>query len=241
MRKLTLKEFQDRVNKAHPKEQLLVIKYTSRLEDCEVKCLKCNSIYIKKGYNFLDGRKVSICKKCFPTQEGIFENDYIPPEGYTLIEPYQGAHKNILVRHKCGFIWKVKPNNLNFGKGCPKCRKKKSKGEQKIINYLEDNQIEYKFQIPVQLEGHSLTMDFYLPDFDLYIEYNGEQHYRPIEHFGGIEKFNKQIENDKLKQRHFNNLLIISYLDFDKIDQILESSTTIPIGSRDKRPEVETI
>ena len=36
-------------------------------------------------------------------------------------------------------------------------------------------------------------------------------------------------------------LLEISYLDYDKIQNILEGSTTIPKGSRVKRPEAESI
>ena len=62
----------------------------------------------------------------------------------------------------------------------------------------------------------------------LYIEYNREQHYNPIAFFGGEEKFKKQIEYDCLKKDFLKDkLLVISYLDFDKIESILESSTTI--------------
>lgn len=173
MKKLTLQEFQDRLNIIHPKEKLQALKYNGDKKSAIVKCLKC------------------------------------------------------------GFIWSIKPNNLEFGKGCPKCNKKISKGEQKIITWLEKNNIIFQSQYPIDIEGHHLLIDFYLPNQNLWIEYNGEQHYNPINFFGGEEKFQKQVYLDSLKQNYFKEkMLVISYLDFDNIESILESSTTIPKGSR---------
>ena len=37
-----------------------------------------------------------------------------------------------------------------------------------------------------------MYIDFYLPDYNIFIEYNGEQHYVPIEHFGGELQFSEQ-------------------------------------------------
>jgi hypothetical protein len=47
-------------------------------------------------------------------------------------------------------------------------------------------------------------VDFYLPEYNVAIECQGLQHFEPIEHFGGIERFVKQIENDKLKMEKCN-------------------------------------
>ena len=90
-----------------------------------------------------------------------------------------------------------------------------------------------------------MSYDFYLPEYNLLIEYQGQQHYEPVEHFGGEEKFRIQQERDKKKRKMAQEknieLLEISYLDYDKIQNILEGSTTIPNGSRVKRPEAESI
>jgi len=64
---------------------------------------------------------------------------------------------------------------------------------------LLENSIQYETQKKIDIQGHHLTIDFYLTDFDLYIEYNGEQHYNPIAFFGGIDKYNTQIFYDNLK------------------------------------------
>ena len=179
MKKLTIQEFQNRLNTIYPNEKL--------------------------------------------------KDTYTLPDEYVYIEPYKGMHNKVLIQHqKCGFIWKITPNNIKLGKGCPKCNKRISKGEQKIIAWLESNKIEYKAQYPIDIQGHHLTIDFYLPQYDLYIEYNGEQHYFPIKHFGGESRLKSQKEYDNLKRQTLQNkLLEIPYTYFDKIEEILKSSTTI--------------
>lgn len=229
MRKLTLEEFQQRLKQVHPKEDLVAISYNGDRGHSEVKCSTCGTHYIKQGGYFLDKRKVSICKICFPTQPNTLKKTYQPPEGYELVGEYTGMQNKVLVKHlACGFIWEVKPNNLAFGKGCPKCNRKISKGEQAIIKWLEEHNINFITQYPIDIETHHLTIDFYLPEYDLYIEYNGEQHYHSVEYFGGEEKLKKQQQYDLLKQEFLKDkLLTISYLDFENIESILESSTTI--------------
>lgn len=37
-----------------------------------------------------------------------------------------------------------------------------------------------------------MYIDFYIPEYNIFIEYNGEQHYVPIEHFGGELQFSEQ-------------------------------------------------
>lgn len=233
MRQLTLEEFQLKLNNIHPKEKLKALNYSGDSEECDVQCITCGTIYRKRAGCFKDKRKVSICKKCFPTQPNTLKENYVPRKGYSLIGEYTGMQNKVLMRHDiCGFIWEIKPNNLENGKGCPKCNRKVSKGEQRIIEWLKNHNINYVAQKKMDIEGHHLSFDFYLPEQDLYIEYNGEQHYNPVAFFGGEEKFKKQVEYDNLKKNFLRDkLLIISYLDFDKIESILESSTTIPDGS----------
>lgn len=54
------------------------------------------------------------------------------------------------------------------------------------------------------------------------IEYDGEQHYRPVEYFGGENKFKIQQIRDERKDIYCkeNNILLIRipYYDYDKIN-----------------------
>lgn len=57
------------------------------------------------------------------------------------------------------------------------------------------------------------------------IEYDGEQHFKPVEIFGGEEGFKNQKMRDEVKDAYcIENeipLLRIAYFDFDRIDEIL--------------------
>lgn len=229
MKKLSLEEFQQHLNILFPKEALEAIKQNGSKNQAIVKCRKCGKIYNKQGCNFLKKNIKSICKVCFPTHLNILKEHFDLPIGYSQIEKYAGMHNKILIKHdECGFIWKVTPNNLKLGKGCPKCNKKTSKGEQKILSQLIDNNIDYKMQVPLKIENYNFTIDFQLPSFDLQIEYNGEQHYKKINFFGGEKRFEAQLQNDNLKRQYLQSKLIeIPYTYFNNIEDILKSSTTI--------------
>jgi very-short-patch-repair endonuclease len=121
-------------------------------------------------------------------------------------------------------IWEATVNHRtgDNGSGCPFCRK--SKGEDKIMKILENRKINYIFQKRLNYRG--LSLDFFLPDSNTAIEFDGIQHFEPVEYFGGEETFLKQRENDSLKNIYCSNnginLLRIHYEDMEEIEYLLE-------------------
>lgn len=74
----------------------------------------------------------------------------------------------------------------------------------KIVCMLfPDNEVIHHYR-GVELEG--LELDIWLPEYQLGIEYQGEQHYIVIEHWGGKEGLEKRIANDKKKKGLCNKL-----------------------------------
>ena len=76
-----------------------------------------------------------------------------------------------------------------------------SRGERKVRLYLENNKIEY--EIEKQFKDcrykNPLPFDFYLPQYNLCIEFDGEQHF--ISHdFNSKETEEKKLENLKIVQ-----------------------------------------
>lgn len=122
--------------------------------------------------------------------------------------------------------------NFYRGKRCPKCNQ--SKGESKIEQWLKENNIDYERQYAFEDCRHLslLKFDFYLPNYNICIEYDGEQHKKPI-CFGGIsekeaiKEFKLTQERDKIKNEYCKThnipLLRIPYTEFDNIEIILES------------------
>ena len=69
-------------------------------------------------------------------------------------------------------------------------------------------------------------VDFYLPDGNVVIEYNGEQHYMPVESWEGVPGFLKQQKRDatlrKYCKKHGYRLIEIPYTELRHIEEILE-------------------
>lgn len=91
------------------------------------------------------------------------------------------------------------------GAGCTSCQE--SKGEKYISNILDDLNIKFirqhKFNDCRGDKGkkycRKLPFDFYLPDHNVMIEYDGKQHFEPVSRFGGVDGFNKTKRNDEIK------------------------------------------
>ncbi len=105
------------------------------------------------------------------------------------------------------------------GCGCPRCRA--SKGERNIEAYLKSQG--YKFERQKKFDDcvgikNKLSFDFYLPEFNLLIEFQGEHHYIPIKRWGGEEKLKVVQHRDELKKQYCkdNNIRLLEVPYFDK-------------------------
>lgn len=78
-----------------------------------------------------------------------------------------------------------------------------SKGQILIAELLKENNISYVeekwFNSLKSTAGGALRFDFYLPEENVCIEFDGEQHYKMVNYFGGEKEFLKRQENDKIK------------------------------------------
>ena len=116
---------------------------------------------------------------------------------------------------KCGKRYEEVPSQLisatrNRGNNpCP-CWRDNSKGPLKIVDILSKNSItyerEYTFDDCLSPKGKKLKFDFFLPDYDILIEYDGEQHFLP-QSFGdtkitGEDKLKQNQEYDDIKNQY---------------------------------------
>ncbi len=201
-----------------------------------IRCDKCNTIMERSLVSLLN--TPFHCDKCNAYRKGQFHYnieeaqqrlDTATNNEYQLLQ-YNGINKEAVLRHlNCGFIFTIRDLNDIFigrNRGCPKCYQFKSKGEQKIAAYLDNKNIKY---IPQKtftpLNKSKYRFDFFLPDYNLAIEYQGEQHYRDNSWFkddlSTIQK-RDQIKRQYCQENHIN-LLEISYKDYNIISQILDS------------------
>lgn len=201
--------------------------YKSRTERIDVKCLKCGFIWHPVAEELTSGYG---CPHCVgrhkTTNEFIAEMKTINPY-ITILGEYVNSSTNIECScNVCGYVWYPVPSNLRVS-GCPMCNT--SHGERAIRIFLDRYKIYYEYQKKydglVGLLGGQLSYDFYIPSYNLLIEYQGEYHDGTVSN-QTEDEFAKQQEHDRRKRTFANNnkinLLEIWYWDYDNINKILE-------------------
>lgn len=166
------------------------------------------------------------CQKC--ANESISNHQRLTIEGF--IEKSRNIHGDkydySLVDYKtntdrvkiiCGIHGEFEQRPVEHLRGCncPKC--KESKGEKIIREYLIKNKIEYitQHKFPDCRNKNELPFDFYIPKYNICIEYNGAQHYKPVKYWGGEETLKNIKFRDNIKKEYCrdNNipLIVIRY------------------------------
>ena len=90
-------------------------------------------------------------------------------------------------------------NHMYLGNGCPNCRNSKMESQARV--WFDSNGIEFESQKRFNSCRNILPLpfDYYLPEYNIILELNGEQHFRPVEYFGGEKAFKEQQKRDKIK------------------------------------------
>lgn len=166
------------------------------------------------------------------TEDFIKEMKEINPN-IEIIGEYNGSEKPIKCRCKiCNHIWNPIGRSLKNNQGCPNCNL--SKGEARIRKFLTDYNISFVQQKLFEdcVYKDKLRFDFYLQDYNMCIEFDGQQHFEPVDF---ANKGTKWAENlfthnqikDSIKNKYCKNknikLLRIPYWDIKNIENILAS------------------
>ncbi len=133
------------------------------------------------------------------------------------------------------FWWKCNKNHqwkasvlsrTNKKTGCPICNM--SHGEKYIKKILDAGSITYiQNKIFSFKNVTNLYFDFYLPEHNKAIEFDGVQHFKPVKFFRGKSGFDRQVINDNRKNEYCSeneiSLLRIHYKDQEEIPFLLDS------------------
>ena len=183
---------------------------TNILHQCKI----CDHIWSIKPNHTLSGHGCPMCgfknsannnRKL--QEEYVQELSFINPD-IEVVGEYINYITPLLHRcKKCGNEWDAKPCHTMRGHGCSVCNE--SHGERKISQWLDSNNIKY---IPQHRfydckDKYTLPFDFYIPKYNLCIEYDGRQHFEPINWFGGeeslkITQYHDEIKNNYCKDNH---------------------------------------
>lgn len=227
--------FEKRLNNAS--SNIMVIgTYASTLDKTLVRCNTCGYVYYDKPEYILNKNSCPACykhPKSKTTVEFAIEMSKINKD-IIITGEYVGAHSYISFRcNACGRHGVSTPSRLLMREyGCKNCTR--SIGEMAISRALDNIGIDYEEQKRFYdlrgAAGKKLSFDFYISSISLLIEYQGEQHDRPVPFDKSGKKFTnleRQQENDQKKRNYAecNNyvLLEIWYYDKKNIETILEN------------------
>lgn len=195
--------------------------------------------YLTTCDRFYNGNRCSYCASKKIHYKDSFGNLYPEKAKYwssnnnkTAFEVApNGGDKYKFICEKCGEEFKRKLSVItksNTGVVCKDCQG--SQLEEKCKTILQKHNITYirevKFNDLLGLGGKHLSYDFYLPNLNLLLELQGEQHEYFIKGLHRTQRnFERQLVHDERKReyakQHNIKLLEIWYYDIDNIEEIL--------------------
>ena len=233
MKKLTIEHIREKFNERG--YTLLTEEYINSKQKLEYMCPNGHKNEITWSH-FQQGTGCSYCSKNAKlTIEQVREA--FEKEGYILLSK-DYINSNTKLKYLCpnGHEHEITWNDFRSGYRCPFC--KEYKGEKVIRLLLEELNIEYKTQYKFKdcKYKNVLKFDFYLPKYNMCIEYDGEGHYQAINWGGKGEDFAKRrlkscqirdgIKTQYCKDNNIN-LLRIPYWDFKNIENILKQELNL--------------
>lgn len=188
--------------------------YVSAHKKVKIIC-KQHGVFEQKAWNHLHNDGCPICygTKKYTKEEFIEKSNktHLNKYDYSLVDYVNNSTKVKIICNQHGIFEQSPSSHVLQRHGCPSCNI--SKGEIFIQNFLsEKNILFYKQHTFSDCKNiRLLPFDFYLPDKNTCIEYDGEQHYKPIVRFNGEIGFQKTQMRDKIKNEYckLNNIKLI--------------------------------
>lgn len=239
---------------------LISTEYVRSDKKLEWLCHKCNKIFLASWTNIISGNGCRHCKysahaKILASPQSQEESllfrypDIAKDWDYDLNADTPLDYKPKSSKKKwwkCPFCQNSYETSIYHrtkdGSGCPRC--KISHGETQIYNYLKSSGIDFiqQHSFPDCYNKKLLRFDFYLPEYNLCIEFQGKQHYYPYDFASfsydtkdAIRKYDYITNNDNIKREYCLkndiNLLEIPYTKINSINTILSQNIKSKIAT----------
>lgn len=205
----TQDEYIKEVFEVHGDSVQVIGMYKAAHKKIEHQCNECGHIWETMPTGILRGRGCPICGGKMKRTHERYVSEVFEVHGdkVEVIGTYVNAKTKITHRCKAyGHQWDAVPLNVvNKGSACAKC--KESTGEKLVTEILELHNVLFDTQVSFGDMGFKKYTRL-RPDFVLYsnekptlvIEYNGIQHYRPVDIFDGEEGFKATVKRDNIKR-----------------------------------------
>ncbi len=229
-KKLTTSLFIKRAKAIHgDKYDYSLVKYITSQDKVDIICQE-HGIIKQRPASHLLGFGCEICGGSGKLNTNIFILKAKSIHGNTFDYSetiYSGNREKVKIICQKHGEFEQTPNAHLAGNGCFMC--KESKGEKEIRLLLEGNGISYISQHRFDDCRNILPLpfDFYLPEHNICIEYDGEHHFIIKEFFGGERGLKDRQKKDNIKTDYCNKnnikLLRIKYNEniINKLNKVL--------------------
>lgn len=188
-----------------------IIRTAKNILNSEFACTKCSSTFALNKNYFIE--KANKKHNNFYDYSNLNESNFT--NNKSLINIICPKHGNFKQRIK---------NHLS-GHGCSKCSA--SLGEKLIMSKLNELNINFISQYPLVKNHESnrfLKVDFFLPEKNTVIEYDGYQHIYPVDFFGGDKTLKRIQKLDIIKNQYCNdNNIKLIRINFDTPENVINS------------------
>lgn len=207
----THKQFLEEVAEKNPNIEILGVYQEDRIP-IMVACKKHgNRAFLQTPSVTLRGCGCDICMKekislkNRSTVEYFLEQCKKNSPQFEIIEPQKYKNARTKMKARCKVhqnVFDALAEHLADGKAsCPVCAM--SNGEHIVSLFLDKNNYTYMTQYTPEDGGIGRRrFDFYLPEVNTVIEYDGAQHFIPVKHWGGEKALEKQIAIDAEKDKY---------------------------------------
>lgn len=233
MRRLTLEQFIEKSKAVHGD----MYTYTTYVKNSVKVAISCpaHGVFMQRPADHMNGDGCPNCKfdRLAALKRGTLSSfieraNAVHDSAYDYNESvYVNAITKLTVNCRQHGPFLVTPDKHLGGIGCVKCSNGISRGERKIQQWLDTNGITYEREkrfpgLCGSTPNSRLRFDFFLPDYDVLIEFDGEHHFTPVRTKGRLSaeqaviKHLRTVENDSKKtayaQQHGYQLLRIRYI-----------------------------
>lgn len=214
-------------NAVHAKDGVSLSKeYVDKNTKVEIKCSH-NHLFKIRPHDLLRGHW---CAKCAGNAKFTIKNCQeiaLKRNGRCLSKNYINSKSKLLWECSEGHKFETCLGLVKYGYWCPYCKHKTESICREVLEEIFDSKfVKIRPSWLVGINGYPLELDGYCEELNLAFEYNGIQHYKPVDFFGGFPRFEIIKKNDFIKKKLCKengvNLLVIEHIKKTTRDNIKE-------------------